>query len=521
MEKQHGFTGLQHVTQLPRAIYPMETYQYPCSDPPHNQCQVEAGRESLGSDCSVPGMVEDHGSDVSVDEDYQYHTTGTDLWDSFWQIRTQDSSSTTHRYPALIDSSSRGQHNTQDPTRPVLGREDKQASQSGTREGQLNTSSRPPNAPSPTRQRPQTPKVASYSLFPPTDPPDRQIPPIPPRKSSFARPLGATVVPFQQASKSPSLTSHDQYLGAMSNNMAKALNSMSASTTSIPSMLPPPAPAPAEFPRQSPWLKPLPEPPGRPRTAIRRPSFANLRKFSFSNLSTRSSSSLAHVARTQAHAQGRGGSQNPGAPGKPSALRSECAACQPPVARSEPPAHVSVFEVDSDDEEDSDEEIDSAVGNDERGVGLARRFMRGLMLRSGRDTARDIKGTSNPWWAAGDRWPGPGSGFDNLSPSSSTTTIRTPTAARQSPVRARTADASFMYPRPSVAAQASSEELRYTFSNTIGNSNNGASFGDAIRRGSAPDAGASARASRTNSKPWLSRHYSSDMLGRLLGRHST
>ncbi|KAK0717182.1 hypothetical protein B0T26DRAFT_286444 [Lasiosphaeria miniovina] len=478
MEKQHEFAKLQHVTQFSRAIYPMEIYQYPCSGPPHNQCQVEAGRESLGSDCSVPGMVEDHGSDVSVDEDYQYQTTGTDLWDSFWQIRAQDSSSTRHRYPALIDSSSKGQHNTQDRTRPVLVQEDKQASQSGTREEQLNTSSRPPNAPSPTRQRPQTPKVASYSLFPPTDPPDRQIPPIPPRRSSLARPLGATFIPFQQASKSPSLTSHDQYLGAMSNNMAKALNSMSASTTSIPSMLPPPAPAPAEFPRQSPWLKPLPEPPGRPQTAIRRPSFANLRKFSFSNLSTRSSSSLAHVARTQAHAQGRGSSQNPGTP-------------------------------------------DSAVGNDERGVGLARRFMRGLMLRSGRDAARDIKGTSNPWWAAGDRWLGPGPGFDNLSPSSSTTTIRTPTAARQSPVRAHTADASFMYPRPSVAAQASSEELRYAFSNTIGNSNNGASFGDAMGRGSAPDAGASASASRANSKPWLSRHYSSDMLGRLLGRRST
>src|SRR3954470_13102210 len=89
------YANLQTICQLEPKHYMVPNYAHPPSHelhqrPPPQDEQV-VGRDSLGSDC-VPGMVEDHGSDISADDDeYQ----GTELWDSFWQSQVKCKASRT------------------------------------------------------------------------------------------------------------------------------------------------------------------------------------------------------------------------------------------------------------------------------------------------------------------------------------------------------------------------------------------------------------------------------------------
>ncbi|KAK3336643.1 hypothetical protein B0T19DRAFT_437384 [Cercophora scortea] len=70
---------------------PNYRYQYQYPETAHHRLYEQPDyRESLGSDCSVPGMVDDHGSDVSTEDDYQYHAVGTEVWDLFWHAQLQN-----------------------------------------------------------------------------------------------------------------------------------------------------------------------------------------------------------------------------------------------------------------------------------------------------------------------------------------------------------------------------------------------------------------------------------------------
>ncbi|KAM0283527.1 hypothetical protein ACHAQH_002478 [Verticillium albo-atrum] len=83
-------------------------------------------RSSMVSNCSAPSLIDDHSdSDVSHDDGYQYHASGSQLWDSFWVAGDQshdfvdqhhdyhdqppktprkDHGESKARYPALIPS---------------------------------------------------------------------------------------------------------------------------------------------------------------------------------------------------------------------------------------------------------------------------------------------------------------------------------------------------------------------------------------------------------------------------------
>lgn len=87
MEKPSKLADLKLVNKY----YPVNgvaNYSYPSpkadSAP---KCGSLAGRSSIGSQASVPGMVEDQESDVSIDGDDRssYHISGAELWDSFWE----------------------------------------------------------------------------------------------------------------------------------------------------------------------------------------------------------------------------------------------------------------------------------------------------------------------------------------------------------------------------------------------------------------------------------------------------
>lgn len=104
--------------ELVRKYYPIvSNYSYPriAEATPRNE------RASVGSDCSVPGMVDDHESEYSTEEDeFPYHSIGDGIWDSFWKANS-DSAEANSRlgvvynkdsYPALVASPvARGRRN--------------------------------------------------------------------------------------------------------------------------------------------------------------------------------------------------------------------------------------------------------------------------------------------------------------------------------------------------------------------------------------------------------------------------
>ncbi|OAA47042.1 hypothetical protein NOR_02678 [Metarhizium rileyi] len=103
--------------------FPVANYSYPrkdsatsttpvnrYSDSRHSSNSSSRGRESLGSEGSTPGLIEDRtDSEVSLDDDYQYHAHTAELWDSFWPDRTSscppdEMHAPNKQYPALIRS---------------------------------------------------------------------------------------------------------------------------------------------------------------------------------------------------------------------------------------------------------------------------------------------------------------------------------------------------------------------------------------------------------------------------------
>lgn len=92
--------------------YPVANYSYPRRKSIYrNGLQSKTDRSSLESEGSAPGLVEDQSdSDVSIDDDHQYHTHATQLWDTFWRPKADKESrkepevDARKKKPALIPS---------------------------------------------------------------------------------------------------------------------------------------------------------------------------------------------------------------------------------------------------------------------------------------------------------------------------------------------------------------------------------------------------------------------------------
>lgn len=84
MEKTTRLADLKLVNKY----YPsVSNYSYPRHDAiTTNHCeQPVTGRSSVGSECSVPEMVDDQESDISVEDTNQSHIAGDETFDSFWE----------------------------------------------------------------------------------------------------------------------------------------------------------------------------------------------------------------------------------------------------------------------------------------------------------------------------------------------------------------------------------------------------------------------------------------------------
>ncbi|KAL2689630.1 hypothetical protein Neosp_003688 [[Neocosmospora] mangrovei] len=116
MERSSKLADLKLVSKY----YPVTNYSYP----QHSERLSQYGRDrfsndraSLGSDASAPGLIDDPtDSEVSLDDDYQYHAHAAELWDSFWLPSKTDNLELHPRkqYPALIPSPQQRRRQTEE-----------------------------------------------------------------------------------------------------------------------------------------------------------------------------------------------------------------------------------------------------------------------------------------------------------------------------------------------------------------------------------------------------------------------
>lgn len=218
MERQGGLVDLKLVSKY----YPVSNYSYPRKEPSSRQesrqesrCERTEDRVSFGSDCSVPGMVDDQGSEASNEDDHEYHVTGAELWDSFWQgdvakqQRRHLRDARRGLYPAGVPYPTARRGSSPQIRRLPSGKEDEE-SQTFRRGSDSGHAPTWPLPPLPSAEKPKLANKPSYSLFPQQLPtPPRPV--LPPRISSLpTRPEGNTTAPRPAQRPHANIHSHTQ-----------------------------------------------------------------------------------------------------------------------------------------------------------------------------------------------------------------------------------------------------------------------------------------------------------------------
>ncbi|KAI0020690.1 hypothetical protein F4780DRAFT_360164 [Xylariomycetidae sp. FL0641] len=360
-----------HHKLLPRKSSLGTNFSYPRL----SRHESSESRSSVTSNGSVPGMVTDASdSDLSFDDDCNYNTSASELWDSFWpdsgnlSISPQD-----HPYPAVLRASrSQGyfalspSSSSSPPGHHVDARDDDtiRIAQSDLDAKLLDgPTARPPPPPSasppPPPPRPLVKKApATYSVYPK---PSTLRVPLPPRTSSLEPSLCTTTTtttaaaaarPRQQQQQQPFLRPSKS-----SGSLLRASSKSSASPGHPPPRPPPPPPAAISL--SVPVSPAYPPPP--PQQHLRPSASAfNLRDQRRRPPITTQQQPVAH---------------NPTPPlRQPATANNAVVTLQPAPTPRRPEAErfVSVFEFDSDDDEAE------GSGSGSTG-GFKRRFARGLV----------------------------------------------------------------------------------------------------------------------------------------------
>jgi hypothetical protein len=175
MEKKSGLADLKLVNKY----YPsVANYSYPRHDAMKiHRCEgAFTGRSSVGSECSVPGMVDDQESDISAEDANQSHIAGDETFDSFWE----DSEAFWGVEPGEKSNTVLIGPMTQSTALQQGGRTPSHGSRHHTPQRSMQdvksdpdpcwplVSAAPPAAPTP------KPSKATYSLFPPPPPAPQQ-----------------------------------------------------------------------------------------------------------------------------------------------------------------------------------------------------------------------------------------------------------------------------------------------------------------------------------------------------------
>lgn len=113
MERPSKLADLKLVSKY-YPVAQVTNYSYPqperLSQYGRRRSRLSDDRSSLGSEGSSPGLIDDPtDSEVSVDDDYQYHAHGAELWDTFWlpsptEKKKEFDLRPVKQYPALLPS---------------------------------------------------------------------------------------------------------------------------------------------------------------------------------------------------------------------------------------------------------------------------------------------------------------------------------------------------------------------------------------------------------------------------------
>ncbi|KAK4232232.1 hypothetical protein QBC38DRAFT_90253 [Podospora fimiseda] len=399
-------------------------FSYPRPEPPQaHQHQNNDGRDSLGSTASAPGMVEDTGSEASAEGEF----TRSGLWNSFFEF---DPNKKRLAYPAVITEGLTAVAREDRPR--TRGRECHTTSGGNTpTPSPASSATERSRTPKPSKSYKLFPPavVGHPHVRLPISPPEEQTrqPSSLQAQSSYGSGLPATTVAANKNNNNNNNNNNSQTTEM--NDSSSVLDKYSdpedmpilelmwrygeevvrerwphrlylpdrgdldrydrSNCSSRGCCTPPHLPRPdtgceqAHSPRSpeipvSPMSraairreKVLPEPPRAPAPAPKpRPSHMSLRNFSFSKMTTRSTPALAHQADNQTANTCSAASymDRPLPPLPPTAATTTTGTSHNPT-----PPNISVFEVDSDDEDES-------FGGES--MSLARRILRGIVPSS-------------------------------------------------------------------------------------------------------------------------------------------
>ncbi|KAI6089058.1 hypothetical protein F4821DRAFT_64820 [Hypoxylon rubiginosum] len=171
-------------SEAPRKLSLTNNFSYPRTEGRLSRHGSSDSRSSLTSNGSVPGMTDSSDSETSFEEDINYNTSASELWDSFWPNSTVASG---EQYPVLLRASQTPNYFTKSFPKPEPQETDdtitlpKLQPVFKTIDYSAETPTPQPSPPRPvTRAGPH-----KYSVYPKPDPNELLRVTLPPRTSSL------------------------------------------------------------------------------------------------------------------------------------------------------------------------------------------------------------------------------------------------------------------------------------------------------------------------------------------------
>ncbi|KAK3298505.1 uncharacterized protein B0H64DRAFT_76678 [Chaetomium fimeti] len=395
-------TGTGEIHRPP--IHHVANFSYPRTDFVHLYRKEQPGaRDSQGSQSSAPPLVEDHGSDISAAEDDPQQLLKDDAQrlpkDNPRQVPGDDSRKLLEDDPQQLPAADVKMWKRWRARERKREEAERQALTNPTSDQQLaKASANPPTThndrsvvvPSQEQQRPHAPKPppnACYSLFPSPSECRRRVAPAPLHIPTVPQQIGLAPSPISPNFPLPpssrgGVTDWRNYTTATSRPGVSTTKTpgpvhsgsfAASSSDSVPLLLRSPGPTPPHSPPSTSSSSEAPQWPLEPKRCP--PPEASPRSFTLAKKTTRSSPSLANLARAQRQEEAL--EPLPRKPPTPSDIHDRPL---PPLPRDRfpppPPPNVSVFEADTDDEDEAPEARPSSSGDARN---FARRVMHGLV----------------------------------------------------------------------------------------------------------------------------------------------
>ncbi|KAH6854967.1 hypothetical protein B0I37DRAFT_43783 [Chaetomium sp. MPI-CAGE-AT-0009] len=365
-------------------VHHVANFSYPRTDFIHLYREEQpSARDSQGSQSSAPPLVEDHGSDMSAaEDDPQLSAANVKMWKNW------------HAKEKTMEGAERGAvtnstgHQQQPANPPGSSPTTRCPPSSGSQSGQKD---RGVVVPRPEQQGPHAPKPpprASYSLFPSPSVCKKRVAPAPLQTPTVLQQAGLAPSPVSPSFPTPASSrggvtdwiNHPTATSRPGVSTTKApgpvyCGSIAASSSdSVPLLLRSPGPTPPRSPPSTSSSSEGPRWSFEPEPRKSPPPETTPRDFSLAKKTTRSSPSLANLARAQR--QGETLEPLPPKPPTPTGIHNRPL---PPLPTdrlpSSPPPNVSVFEIDTDGEDETGN-VRPSSGETKN---FARRFMHGLV----------------------------------------------------------------------------------------------------------------------------------------------